>query len=64
MTKFSERNFVSYLTTCKTKNGKLLSKDGYATKKSCVFHLYRCAEIVQPPEVKNILTQSVAGFTR
>ena len=64
MSKFSSKNFIAYLTTCKTSKGTLLSSDGYATKKSCIFHLYRLSETPQPPEVKQIIGQCVAGLKR
>ena len=63
MKHFSPRNFILYLTNSR-KNGKLLTADGYATKKSCVYHLYRISEVAYPPEVRQLLGQSVAGLKR
>ena len=64
MNKFSSKNFIAYLTTCKTSRGTLLSSDGYSTKKSCIFHLYRLSETPQPADVKQVIGQCLAGLKR
>ena len=64
MDKFSARNFVSFMSSSRNRTGGLLTSDGYASKKSCIFHLYRLASTTQPEEVKQVLGQAMAGLKR
>jgi len=64
VSKFISKNAIAYLTTYKTSKGILLSSDGYETKKSCIFHLYRPSEAPQSPQAKQIIGQCNAVLKR